>query len=256
MKRLTGTVLAVVMTLMFCACGQTETTPTWQEQYDLGLKYLNEGNYQEAILAFTAAIEIDPKQAVIYSGRGQAYVLSGETQENLVAALADFEQAIALDEMLAEGWLGLADVYIRMGEYDKAKEILQTAQEKTTDQAVSDKLAKLDSDQPTDATGQVERKVNYTYDDSGAVKWIREELYDEQGIRFRINTYNSNWELSSYVVWTDWNENGMGYSCTVYEADGSIIYHIVETWEGNDCITTHYDTEWNVIEQHTQRYDN
>ena len=75
------------LTLMLTACGQqarqeeTVQKPTWQEQYDLGVRYLSEGNYQEAIIAFTTAIEIDPKQAPAYVGRGDAYwgiVLMGE----------------------------------------------------------------------------------------------------------------------------------------------------------------------------------
>ena len=110
-------ILSICLVLGLCACGQkaeeAPAAPTWQEQYDLGIRYLSEGNYEEAIIAFTAVIDIDPKNAGALSGRGQAYVLSGETEENLAAALADFEAALAADETLAEAWLGLADVYIR-----------------------------------------------------------------------------------------------------------------------------------------------
>lgn len=105
----------------------SETEVTWQEQYDLGVRYLSEGNYQEAILAFTAAIEIDPKQAPAYVGRGDAYVGLGGTEENLAAAKTDYETAIELDETSTEAYLGLADVYIRQGDYEKAQEILSHA---------------------------------------------------------------------------------------------------------------------------------
>ena len=83
-SRLAALILCLALLLTACA-----KPATWQEQYDLGLRYLEEGNYEEAILAFTAAIEIDPKQAPAYIGRGDAYVRSGETEENLTAALAD-----------------------------------------------------------------------------------------------------------------------------------------------------------------------
>ena len=43
----------------------------------------------------TAAIEIDPKQAPVYVGRGNAYVLSGETEDNLSAAKADYFDTMA-----------------------------------------------------------------------------------------------------------------------------------------------------------------
>ena len=50
----------------------------WQTQYDLGVRYLSEGNYQEAILAFEAAIEIDPKQETIYLKYAEAYTQQGD----------------------------------------------------------------------------------------------------------------------------------------------------------------------------------
>ena len=128
-------IACLVCLLSGCAAGQPDSTegpsrgPTWQEQYDLGVRYLSEGNYEEAILTFTAAIEIDPKRVPAYVGRGDAYVKYGETDENLAAAKADYEKAIELDETNAEAYLGLADVYIRQGDYKKAREILAKGQE-------------------------------------------------------------------------------------------------------------------------------
>ena len=62
--------IIIVIALFFVGC---QKTPTWQEQYDLGMRYLTESNYEEAILAFTAAIEIDPKQADAYVQLEKAY---------------------------------------------------------------------------------------------------------------------------------------------------------------------------------------
>ena len=86
---------AVIMAIGFllainlCACGQKATT--WQEQYDLGVRYLSEGNYEKAIIAFTAAIEIDSKHQ--------------------------------------EAYISLADAYIGLGDYDKARSTLQKGRE-------------------------------------------------------------------------------------------------------------------------------
>lgn len=126
------TVLALFLGLCACAADQPEHqgagashAPTWQEQYDLGVRYLSEGNYEEAIIAFTAAIEIDSKRAPAYVGRGDAYVKFGETQENLTAARADYEKAIELDKAIAEAYLSLADVYIKQGDTEAAIAILK-----------------------------------------------------------------------------------------------------------------------------------
>lgn len=84
------------------ACGQTDTTKTseteatvetlsWQNYYDLGMKYLNEGNYEEAIIAFAAAIEIESKTADAYLGLAGVYI----AQNDFDAAIAILEQGLA-----------------------------------------------------------------------------------------------------------------------------------------------------------------
>ena len=88
-NRLLKVLLALVLTVTLCACGKKSGTG-WQEQYDLGVRYLSEGNYEEAVIAFTAAIEIDPKRPEAFLGRGSAYIGAGETAENLAAAQADY----------------------------------------------------------------------------------------------------------------------------------------------------------------------
>ena len=77
MKRILVLIAALCL-LMLSACGNK--VPTWQEQYDLGVRYLEEGNYEEAIIAFTAAIEIDPKQPEAYLGAAEAYIAVGDNQ--------------------------------------------------------------------------------------------------------------------------------------------------------------------------------
>lgn len=144
MKQILSLLMAAILLTSLCSCAQS-TEEQWQEQYDLGVRYLSEGNYEEAIIAFTAAIEIDPKRAEGYMGRGNTYVLSGETEDNLAAALSDYETALELDVTLEDAWLGLADVYIRQGDYDRAIEILYDALEKVGNkETISDKIKDIE----------------------------------------------------------------------------------------------------------------
>ena len=99
MKRYLCAALALLFLLSLCACQKAPTvesmdeTPDWKVQYDLGVRYLSEGNYEEAILAFTAAIEIDPNRAEAFLGRGEAY----EKQGDLERAAADYQAAVELE---------------------------------------------------------------------------------------------------------------------------------------------------------------
>ena len=73
-------ILALLMVLAFVlsGCSRDGTPTTWQEQYDLGVRYLSEGNYEDAIIAFTAAIEIDPGRVESYVSMAEAYRQQGE----------------------------------------------------------------------------------------------------------------------------------------------------------------------------------
>ena len=82
----------LMIVLSLCACARENVGSTWQEQYDLGMRYLSDGNYEEAIIAFTAAIKIDSKRPEAFLGRGDAY----EELGNLERAAADYQAALEL----------------------------------------------------------------------------------------------------------------------------------------------------------------
>lgn len=134
-------VFTLSLVLLLCACGQRG--PTWQEQYDLGLRYLSEGNYEEAILAFTAAIEIDPKQALSYVGRGDAYICFGETVENLTATQVDYEKAIELDETNASIYIKLAQIHVEQENYIQAENVLRKGLDITGEAEIEEILNEL-----------------------------------------------------------------------------------------------------------------
>ena len=80
-----GSACLLALFLGLTACGKS-TEAKWQEQYDLGMKYLSEGNYEEAVIAFAAAIEIEPKSADAYLALADVYEAQGDT-ESLQAIL-------------------------------------------------------------------------------------------------------------------------------------------------------------------------
>ena len=83
--------------------GETRAAVSLGEQLRLAWNFLTEGNYQEAVLAFTAIIDIDPKSGDAYRGRAGAYMgLAGEAASGSSAedyadylrlAKADYSQA-------------------------------------------------------------------------------------------------------------------------------------------------------------------
>ena len=98
MKRFFYILLAALLLPTLAACQKApeadpaDEAPDWQAQYDLGVRYLSEGNYEEAILAFEAAIEIDPKQETIYLKYAEAYTQQGDDASALRVLTRGFRE--------------------------------------------------------------------------------------------------------------------------------------------------------------------
>lgn len=233
MKRIALIMFTVIMLLSLVACGKN--VEPWQEQYDLGVRYLSDGNYEEAIIAFTAAIEIDPKQSVLYIGRADAYVGFGETADNLVAALNDYKDAIALDESNADAWLGIADVYIRCGEYEKALEVLKDGLAKTgSNEKIAQKIADMEAGTFADKDGKTRKSVHI---ENGEVieYWLYE--YDENGYNIRTTNHTADGTLSR----TEESE---------FDAEGLEIKCIETSNDGGYSVTTfEYDSQGRCIKE-------
>lgn len=280
MKRLQFVLASVVIVLCICACGQKEAAPTtWQEQYDLGVRYLSEGNYEEAIIAFTAVIEIDPKNIDAYLGRANAYIGSGETKENLAAALADYQSVLELDDTRADAYLGMADVYIRQGEYEKAENILEQGFEKTGDQSISDKLAEIKAGTITDSSGKTRRKIGY--DATGTLAWYHTYTYDTQGRQSGVTSFDASGSQTGHVDiqhdsngnrLTDyyWNNSGKVGKVTYerddagkvtrethYTLDGEMSYYNICEYDGKDNLAkeNRYNAGGTLLEYYVYTYD-
>lgn len=67
-------------------------------QLDLGNRYLEEQNYEQAIVAFDLAIAIDPKSAEAYLGKAEAYIGLEDTGQALATLERGYE--VTRDEQL------------------------------------------------------------------------------------------------------------------------------------------------------------
>lgn len=140
-------IIVIILAICLVACGGG-VSAKWQEQYDLGMKYLLDAEYEEAVLAFTTAIEIEPKLAEAYIGRGDAYVQWGEAESDTAAeknglALADYLQAIDLDEKNVDAYGKAAEVYILLDDIDAAVEIMEKGYEITKDERLNERKEEL-----------------------------------------------------------------------------------------------------------------
>ena len=135
-SRIKNYLVLVGLALLLSAC---KKQVTWKEQYDLGMKYLEEGSYQEAVTAFQQAIALDANQQSVYIGTADAYLgLTQSGDEGLdIAKCCDtaeqnYQKALEFDDSTEEIYTKLADVYLLSGDMEKAQEILDTGKEKVS----------------------------------------------------------------------------------------------------------------------------
>lgn len=71
-------VVAVLVASAFLIASRLGNSSKLSESLDLGNQYLTEQNYEEAVAAFLVAIDIDPKCAEAYIGAADAYIGLGD----------------------------------------------------------------------------------------------------------------------------------------------------------------------------------
>ena len=102
----------VLVAVLLMSCGSKAATAT--DKIELGQKYLTELNYTEAIASFTEAIKLDPNNIQAYMGRAEAYVALGEYDK----ALADYRFISRTTEDMpytrALSYIGQAEVHEKM----------------------------------------------------------------------------------------------------------------------------------------------
>ena len=265
MRKTAALFTLLALTLSLCAC--KNTAARWQEQYDLGMWYLSDGEYEEAIIVFNAAIEIDPTQA--------------------------------------DAYLSLANAYIGMNDFDAAREILEQGYELTQSEALKAKLEELDSGNIFDFWGNPRKRSGYdgsgnlkwyhiyeydkkqtvsvttynasgvqtgfwdgfrydeegrelismVYDDGGVIFGTVESVYDEQGRVIRVNAFDLDGLSQGYNI-DEYDEAGNLIHRYVYDGEGELQFDDQFVFDGDRCIgLEEYGSEGTLLFRVEYRYD-
>lgn len=165
-------VIVVIITLLVGINLGNSSAGRLREQLELGQKYLEEMKYEEAVVAFNNAIEIDP--------------------------------------MNADAYLGLAEVYIRTGDFDTAYEYAAKGYEMTGDERLKEKMDMIESGNITASNGW---RMRESYYNDGALIGYATYSYDLQGRHKSIAVYDRKGHL---VDKGDWEYDEQGLALTEY----------------------------------------
>lgn len=241
MKRFFCILLAALLLLTLAACAKTPAAelttepageaPDWQTQYDLGVRYLSEGNYEEAIIAFTAAIEIEPKQAELYLCRARAYNAIGDSNAQI-----DYETALLLDDTLVEAYRALIWIYREAEEYDKLADLLERARAATGD-PYFDTLNQFGYEKFEFRSGYVSPE-ELTDDQRNAIECVLNaaEAGDAEAMMAAV--------LSSEFFYSTTDNWPILY--TIWEDEKICLYSTAQSYEKQEGVTSSTDA-WGIV---------
>ena len=89
---------------------------SWMAYTNLGRFLLNEGRYDESLVAYRGALSLRPETYRAHVGMGRAHLLAGEPDE----ALGQLEQAIAIESDAYSARGMLAGIYAERGDWERA----------------------------------------------------------------------------------------------------------------------------------------
>ena len=247
--------------IFLTACGKTGAA-TWQEQYDLGVRYLSEGKYEEAILAFTAAIEIDPKQEDAYLALAELYVSQGDPQR----ALEILEQALSAVGETSGLLAAKADLAPAPEPETEPEEEQQSGDRPPTREDRPDGSYVIYEYEGRNirttyyrADGTVECYWIYEFDDAGVQ--TRGTLYTPDGVmeKYVINTYGPDGARTGYTYYHadgrveayETNAMGIPSHCTITGPDGKVQIELTFDESGNLVKETQYNPDGTVAMETT-----
>lgn len=100
--------------------GDENEEPLWMELKLIGNDYFKEGNYTEAIEAYSQGLVVSPHQAVLYGNRARCYL----KLKKFSRAREDAENALEADNYENMKYYRLlSEILMKMKDYDEAKEI-------------------------------------------------------------------------------------------------------------------------------------
>lgn len=140
--------------------------------------------------------------------QAQAYLESGETEEKLNAALKAYQSALEIEENNHEAILGIADIYIRQGDFEGALAFLKEYTAEETDEAIQEKVAELETGNVNDLSGKIRKATGDGK--NGNAPYVHLYDYDGQGRLCR-------------VTWYDGDGNERDHVDVTYDEQGKIL---------------------------------
>lgn len=122
----------IVAVIIMFAVRQMQTRAEVRNNIEAGNRYLEELNYERAIVYYQQALDIDPKNVQANLGLAEAY----DGNQMFAYAEAVYKDMLENDDAQADAYLKLAELYMRLDRLQEARELLDVAVDKVEDEEI------------------------------------------------------------------------------------------------------------------------
>ena len=160
--------LIIFLSLVYYWCSPVPPSPPYADSeppaflfYQRALFYVENNEFEKALSQLDTAIAMKPEYAQFYYAQGQVFELMG----NYISALVSYEKAIQYKSYYPDTWKKLANLYMRVGQYEKASQVLRD----------------LTDDQPDSLQYELALAESYVFDQKPQLALERLNYYEKQG---------------------------------------------------------------------------
>lgn len=213
-KRILMLIIGLVLLIsIIVGIGVSGILSPYERQIRLAYKFLEQGNYEEAILAFDKAIEIDVKRDKAYIGKADVYVARCDenTLEDMKAVLEIAYNQHYNDKNIVDAIIRLSDELISKEHSEWAIELLNFGYELTNDERINEHKKKLFDEF---ADGFLVKL--YEMFESGDKEGVRKEIQSEKYLAFVKLVENNDYK---YIYFPDKNKEQTGRGIALYYVD-------------------------------------
>lgn len=246
--------------------------PNWEDQYDAGIGHLEKGNYDEALTALKAAVELEPTRYEAYVAQGDAYMELGRFKEALIVYQKAYHLAPEAQDTIREK---LRLVWNVIGEEteptaDTEETVPETTAAETEPVEIVAPEQRKISRIETLHNGEISSEDVFTYDNDGKIlqrttsgyrngektdSVVMEYVYDDGGFLTGIKEANSPFSEYEY----HYHLGALsGYTYNEVRGDGvaySVTYHYERDENGNIGKVTTTSTDPELWTSGEYRYD-